>query len=179
MGPGCEAAALTAELLIVAFMKAETVEEVSQVLSLTDAHLDPNSWVPRWFLSLGDPTSICLSGWHVFFKALEKALEGEGAEGAGLAFCPTAFASSEALGLLHGAAETAQGLSTLPLGWQQAVGQRLVKDRLRHGFELLSQARHEAEMPLVSQHRKTKHQTFFVFWILEFQPPSETRNRCF
>ena len=75
MGRGCEAAALTAELLTVAFLNSETVEEVYQVLSLTDAHLDPDSWVPKWFLSLADPTSICLSGWHVFFRAVGKALE--------------------------------------------------------------------------------------------------------
>ena len=59
MGRGCEAAALTAELLTVAFLNSEMVEEVYQVLSLTDAHLDPDSWVPKWFLSLADPTSIC------------------------------------------------------------------------------------------------------------------------
>ena len=127
MGRGCEAAALTAELLTVAFLNSETVEEVYQVLSLTDAHLDPDSWVPKWFLSLADPTSICLSGWHVFFRAVGKALE----FGTELAACQSeqVFAyTQEALGLLAAAAESAKDLQMLlPTSWQQAVGQRILK----------------------------------------------------
>ena len=170
MGRGCEAAALTAELLTVAFLNSETVEEVYQVLSLTDAHLDPDSWVPKWFLSLADPTSICLSGWHVFFRAVGKALE----FGTELAACQSEqmFAyTQEALGLLAAAAESAKDLQMLlPTSWQQAVGQRILKDRLRHGFELLSKAPHDAEMPLAAgyceliNHWKRSRKPLFIYY---------------
>lgn len=146
-GPSCEAAALTAELLFVAFLTPETMDEVTQVLHLTDAQLDPDSWVPNWFLSLGDPTSICLSGWDVFFNALQKALQRDAA----LAECPDLPFAQEAMDLLQAAVGTAEKLDLVEIRWEQAVGQRLVKDQLRHGFELLSQARH-VEMPLVSRH---------------------------
>lgn len=123
------------------------MEEVTQVLHLTDAQLDPDSWVPNWFLSLGDPTSICLSGWDVFFNALQKALQRDAA----LAECPDLPFAQEAMDLFQAAVGTAEKLDLLELRWEQAVGQRLVKDQLRHGFELLSQARH-AKMPLVARH---------------------------
>lgn len=148
MGPGCEAAALTAELLTVAFLSEERRLKVSEFLALTEAHWNPSSWVPNWFLSLGDPTSLCLSGRHVFFSAIEKALED-----AELATCSLeALAPGrvrEALTLLYAAADAAESLDS-SMNWQQAVRQRLVKDRLRHGFELLSQAQHDGKIPLAS-----------------------------
>ncbi|CAJ1328844.1 unnamed protein product [Effrenium voratum] len=107
----CEGAALTAELLLRA-PKDDPERSAKEEYS---------SWAARWFLSLPDPSVLVLAGWHVFFVALQSAL----------GTCQEA-PDHPALTLLRLASEASE-----TFGWRRAVRQRLVKDQLRRGFELL------------------------------------------
>ncbi|CAE7840419.1 Pepd [Symbiodinium sp. KB8] len=139
----CEAAALTAQLLVMGFQQPAALE-VQKLLLLPQgekpaAH-SSISWASNWFLSLPDPAILALTGWQAFFDAL----------GASLAQAPSEPCDwlrkesrhSEALDLLRLAAS--MELQTEAPGrprWQQAVAFRVLKDRLRSAFEILRMER--------------------------------------
>ncbi|CAE7213872.1 Pepd [Symbiodinium natans] len=150
----CEAAALTAQILVMGFRQPAAVE-VQKLLVLPDAFAGHQpSWAANWFLSLPDPAVLVLSGWYVFFAALLDALKQglrfqngcEWLDGYGDFLHPLKHhaeqfqdfrGSLQALALL----QTAASMQFRGPVWQQAVGFRVLKDRLRSAFEMLRDER--------------------------------------
>ncbi|CAE7258194.1 Pepd [Symbiodinium sp. CCMP2592] len=131
----CEAAALTAQLLVMGFQQPAALEVQKLLLPQggeSAAH-DP-MWASSWFLSLPDPAILALTGWQGFFDALNASLAET------LLLAPPC--SLEALGGVPAALDLLQLAASMDLGpmappWRQAVAFRVLKDRLRSAFEIL------------------------------------------